>query len=257
MYSSRIDTAVPAFVRCHIDDYLVAPNRKMIAIVSNRMLMVVGNDLQVRRVVPVDSIYRDPKPIGSMFFRDGEYQWSRDSKSLYLIKDQFYDSKGSQLYSVRAELCRYDLDTGKLFSVLRTFPAYRYFFGKNSAVYFSVPTDKGDLQLRCFDGNSVRDVGAVNAGAIPLQDLSTGFLESPFFSFSNVEFSELYWRGAKLAADKDGQAERLVIGDKAFLVLTKGEGFKGSFYCSDLRHSTFLPGMRYSCSTYSGGILVN
>jgi hypothetical protein len=194
----------------------------MMAAVSKGILLIVGENSQVRRVAPVDSIYREPKPIGRMFFRDDDFQWSRDSESLYVIKDQFYESKGSQLYSSRAELYRYEIETGKLLPVLKPFPAYSYFFGLNFGVYFSVPTEKGDLRLRSFDGQSVRDVGPVNAWAIPTEELASGFVESPFFSFSSRAFNELYARGADLVMDRHGGAEKLVIGGKTshFIVQT-------------------------------------
>jgi hypothetical protein len=36
--------------------------------------------------------------------------------------------------------------------VLKPFPAYSYFLGRDARIYFSMPTEKGDLQLKYFDG---------------------------------------------------------------------------------------------------------
>jgi hypothetical protein len=42
--------------------------------------------------------------------------------------------------------------------VLRPFPAYNYFFGQKSGIYFSVPTDSKDLRFKYFDGNRVTGI---------------------------------------------------------------------------------------------------
>ncbi len=148
-------------------------------------------------------------------------------------------------------------------AVLKPFPAHSYFFGRNDALYFSVPTEKGDLRLRCFDGQSIRDVGVVNASLISIEDLAVGFVESPFFSFSHVHFRALYSRGADLVTDEKRGVEKLILAGRTMLELTKGQDFKGSFYCSDLPHSTFLPGGRYLlfsvpyCGNYKGQLLID
>jgi hypothetical protein len=102
---------------------------------------------EIRQVTRVDSIYRDPKPIGQNFFRDDDFQWSKDSKNLYLVKDEYHESKGSQLFSSKGELWTYVVETASLQPVLKPFPAYSYFLGLNSGIYFSIPTDSGDLKL--------------------------------------------------------------------------------------------------------------
>ena len=131
---------IPALVHAPIKNFLVSPDNTKIAVVANGLLVVVAHEEPViRKVASVDSIYKDPKPIGRQFFRDNDFQWSKDSKYIYLIKDEYYDSKGSQLYSERGELWRYDLQSGILQLVLKPFPAYTYFFGNKSGIYFSVP----------------------------------------------------------------------------------------------------------------------
>ena len=62
----------------------MSPDGAEIAVVANGVLTVVGRDgTLVREVAHVDSIYREPKPIGQHFYRDYDFQWTRDSKSLY------------------------------------------------------------------------------------------------------------------------------------------------------------------------------
>src|SRR5258708_31034336 len=148
-----------------IEYFLVSPDSGKIAeVASGKLFVVIRTPLTVRQVVSVDSIFREQKPLGRQFFRDFEMQWSRDSKALYLVKDEFYETKGAQLFSDKAELWRYDVDTRQLQMVLKPFPAGDFFFGQKSGIYFSAATASGDLQLRYFDGERTRDV-ATSEGA--------------------------------------------------------------------------------------------
>jgi hypothetical protein len=215
-------------------------------------------------VAHVDSIYREPKPIGQHFYRDDYFQWTKDSKSLYLIGDEYYESKGSQLFSGKAELWRFDVETGSMQRVLSPFPAYNYFLGRAPGIYFSVPTKSGDLQLKYFDGKDIRDVGTPNA-QIPMSELSRGVIESPFFSFSIIDYQNvvLPTEGVALVDDQRGRLQRLVIRKKPYLALTQGEGLKGPYYCSEMLRSVFLPGDRYFlfnanyCANYNGQLLID
>jgi hypothetical protein len=167
-YSNQLDPQSPTLMRGQIKNFLVSPDNKRIAVVADGLLKVVSyEDATIRQVTHVDSVYREPKPIGQDFFRDDDFQWSKDSKDLYLIRDQYYESKGSQLFSSKGELWKYSVDTGRLRLVLKPFPSYSYFLGLESGIYFSAPTDQGDLQLKYYDGNRVADIGAPNEASIP------------------------------------------------------------------------------------------
>src|SRR6185437_2286894 len=96
-YADEIDPQSPTLLRGEVRNFLVAPDNKKIAVVANGKLFVVGVDYPAREITTVDSIYREPKPIGTQFFRDDDFQWSEDSTTLYLIRDEYYTSKGSQL----------------------------------------------------------------------------------------------------------------------------------------------------------------
>jgi hypothetical protein len=66
-----------------IKNFLVSPDGSMIAVVANgRLSIVTAENPTVREVTPVDSIYREPKPMGQGFYRDDDFQWSQDSKTL-------------------------------------------------------------------------------------------------------------------------------------------------------------------------------
>jgi hypothetical protein len=258
-YSDEITSATPTILRGHITDFLLSPDKKRIAAVANRVLYVVSPGESVKEITHVDSIYREPKPIGQSFFRDQEFQWSKDSNSLYLIKDEFYNFKGSQLYSEKGELWRYDVPSGKLTPVLKPFPAYDYFLGKRG-IYFSVPTEKGDLRLRYFDGDKVTDIGDVNAYDIPGSSLMPG--DSAFFSFSARDNNPLFSTGASLKVAQEKGPQELLIGNKAYLSFTPGQNLKGPFYCSNFYNSVFLPGGRYfllntECGNFDGQLLID
>jgi hypothetical protein len=256
----------PTLLRGEITNFLVSPDGAEIAVVADGSLTVVGRDgTLVRQVAHVDSIYREPKPIGQHFYRDDDFQWTRDSKSLYLIRDEYYESRGSQLFSDKGELWRYDVDTGSMRRVLSPFPAYNYFFGRGSGIYFSVPTKSGDLQLKYFDGKDIRAVGTSDAYQIPTSELSRGVVESPFFSFSIIDYRDVVLpaKGVALVDDQTGRLQRLVIRNKPYLTLTQGEGLKGPYYCSEMLRSLFLPGDRYflfnarDCGNYDGQLLID
>lgn len=261
MYSNQITPEAPPLLRGQIRNFLVSPDSKRIAVVTNGSLQIVSANM-THEVVPVNSIYRDPKPIGEHFFRDSDFQWSGDSRSLYLIKDEYYRSNGSQLFSKKGELWKYEIETGNLELVLKPFPAFKYFLGQNAGIYFSVPVS-GDLQLRYFDGDRVRDIDKPNAKGIPISQLFADRLNTIFFSFSlhDYERAVLPKNGVRLVAEKGGPQE-LVIRKKAFLALTLGEGFKGPYYGSEMLRSVFLPGERYFlfnvyCGNHDGQLLID
>jgi hypothetical protein len=263
-YSDRIDPQAPTLMHAHINNFLVSPDNKKIAVVANGQLAVVTESI-VRQVTAVDSIYREPKPIGVQFVRDDDFQWSNNSKVIYLIRDEYYKSQGSQLFSSKGELWKYDIESGSLQLVLKPFQAYSYFFGLNSGIYFSTPTDRGDLQLRYFDGNSVTDIDGPNAGDIRPEKLARNFAESPFYSFSIIDYERAV-RSSKavdLVIDGNDGLQKLMIRDMSSLALTQGKDFKGPYHCSEMLRSVFLPGDRYFvfnvpyCGNYKGQLLID
>lgn len=277
-YSDRIDPKAPTLFRGQVGNFLVSPDNKKIAFVANGQLVAVGAEAGLWQMTAVDSGFREPKPVGVQFFRDDDFQWSIDSNVLYLKRDEYHQLQEppfkDQLWKYdlvsRQELWKYDLGARTLRLVLKPFPATKYFFGKGDGIYFSVPTDSGDLQLRYFDGKHIRDIAEPGASNIPTGRLSPDFLESPFASFSIVDYERnlLPSKGVELVADRDsGQPvgpERLLIRGHSYLALTQGTGWLGKrYYCSELLGSVFLPGDRYfllnlpNCGNYQGQILID
>ena len=141
-HADRIDPKLPALYRGEIRNFLVSPDKRKIAITGgNRMVIVSWDETPEQQVTPVNSIdfgdrLKKPKPFGNTFFRDQDFQWSKDLTTLYLIQDKYYDSKSSQLFSKEGELWKYDLKTGNLTMILKPFPAYNYFFDAENTITF-------------------------------------------------------------------------------------------------------------------------
>lgn len=262
-YSDQIDPQAPTLMRGQIKNFLVSPDNKKIAVVTNGHLVVVGTKSILRQITAVDSIYREPKPLGGEFFRDDDFQWTKDSKALYLIRDEYYSSQGSQLFSSKGELWKYDIESGSLQVVLKPFQAFSYFFGLKSGIYFSTPTETGSLQLRYFDGKSITAIDEPDGNDIRTGKLSRKFVDAPFYSFSIIDYESgvLSFKGAALVVDGNSGLQSLVIKGKPYLAVSQGKGFKGPFYCSEMLRSVFLPGDKYFlfnvpyCGNYEGQLL--
>jgi hypothetical protein len=217
--SDEIDPQAPTLLHGPITDFLVSPDSMKMAVVVDHQLVIVGTKIsEVRKVGPADSIYRDRPPIGLHFIRDDNFQWSKDSKYLYFIKDEFYHSNGSQLFSEKGQLWRYDLLSGSIQLILQPFPAFNYFFGREGGIYFSAPTYEGDMQLEYFDGKDVKHVGPPN-GVIQLDHLAASGPEAPFFSFSIIDYqhSVLPVKHVTLNINRERKIEDLEIGDRVYL----------------------------------------
>jgi hypothetical protein len=245
--------------------FLVSPDSgKIAAVASGKLFVVIRTPLTIRQVVSVDSIFREQKPLGRQFFRDFEMQWSRDSKTLYLIKDEFYETKGAQLFSDKAELWRYDVNTQQLAMVLKPFPAGDFFLGQ-TGIYFSAATPSGDLQLKYFDSEHTRDVIASDGADISVGQLNPKLHESPFSSFDSIRWrnsGHYVPRQLSIVIDEANGLEKLEVGNSAYLVFTRGEGLKGSYYCDQAQQGDSLPGDRYFvfstyCDNFEGEMLLD
>jgi hypothetical protein len=265
-YSDSIDPVMPTLMHGSITNFLVSPDGHRIAVVAKGQLQIVDALAQgdpVQKVAPVDSISRDPKPIGQAFYRDDNFQWSKDAKSLYLIKDEYYETEGSQQYSDKGELWRFDVATGTLQMVLKPFRAYSYFLGEKGGVYFSTPNAKGDLQLEYYDGKRVIDCG--NGNGWEIVALPNKHAEWPFFSFSTFDYRDraLADKGVVLVDAALGNSASLQVHGKTILTLTEGGTSERGYYCADMLGSVFLPGDRYfllnmdNCANYNGQLLID
>jgi hypothetical protein len=258
-YSDQIDPHSPTLTRGPISNFLVSPDGNRIAVVIRKKLLIVSADSVLGEVGDADSIYRSAKPVGHRFIHDRDFQWSRDSKSLYLIQDEFYHSRGSQLFSPKGELWRYDLDSKSLQLILKPFAASSYFFGQNSGIYYSEPTGRGDLQLKFFNGSDSTNIGTPDSR--DMVDLFERRGEEPFYAFSIDDYVDALPSLNVRRVDGNG-VEDLFINGKKYLSVTQGYNWMSGYsYCPELLRSVFLSGDRFFllnlpfCGNYKGQLL--
>jgi len=257
-YSDALDFSAKTLFKGQLDRVFVSPDNQKALIVSNERLWIVTREGAVSKIVRVSGIHKKPKPIGTSFFRDDDYQWSKDSKSFFLIKDTYYSSIGSQLYSEYGILYRYTLQNGVLEKILEPFKAYHYFFDDLGNIYFSTPNN-GDLLLKKFDGNKFTILA--KASRNNRKEIK---LESPFFfSFNNLRTYEknVSNKGFRTRLDIDSDEMQVIVNDKVMLQFSKGNGLKGTYYGFNSFRSMFLPGDKYfllnvATANHGGQILI-
>ncbi len=243
-YSDQIESKAPTILQGRIKNFLVSPDSKRMAVVvGGQMRIINGETGEVREVLPVRSSYENPIPTGVSFFRDNHFQWSRDSKTLYLIKDEYYKSGKTGLhdaaFSEKGELWKYEVETGTLQLVFKPFRSTNYFFGENSGVYFSVPNAEGNLQLMKLDGTLTREVDKPNARDISDNTIQPDRREAVFYSFSTWDYEKdiLPSKGVSVISKK-GQPQELVIGGRSVLRVKGGD-------LRRLKYAAFLPGDKF------------
>ncbi len=219
-------------------------------------MVVSGDGISNHSITAVSSIYREPKPVGEQFVRDDGFQWSSDSRLLYYVRDEYYASKGSQLFSQKGELWLFDTTTLQSKQVIKPFRAQKFFLGAAGSVYFSEPDEKGSLVPKYFDGSKVH----VIAEAVPIADDRSAF----FYSFALQDYERGVLRERKVALErKSDGTQRLTLNGREALAVTRGKGFKGPYHCiNGLLRSVFLPGDRYfltnvHCGNYQGQLLID
>lgn len=173
-------------------------------------------------------------------------------------------SGSSQLFSEYGQLWKYDIETGAFRLVVKPFAAHNYFFGSNAGIYFSVPDGTGNLQLKYFDGQSVRDVAKPGHGEIALDRLLPDTRKSLFFSFSIIDYWDAILPRKEVGSvRKADDIQELIIRNRSMLAIKSGQSFKGPFFCSNMLRSVFLPGDRYFlfnveyCGNYQGQLLID
>jgi hypothetical protein len=268
-YSDQIDPHAPTLLHGRVSSFLVSPDGLSIAVVVSRRLMIVkagsSRREQILRVAPVDSIYKTFRPLGRQFFRDDEFQWSRDSRFLYLVKDEYYRSKGSQLFSRKGELWRYDTESGQRRAIFKPFPASNYFFGPGSLIYFSVPTKSGSLKLKYSDGKQTGTIGTDGSSTVLLGTVKSGLNGFAFYSFSILDYNKavLPSMGIRFDSESEPGIMELQVKGKTLLRFTQGKGWDGYYFCVESLRSAFLPGNRFLllntpfCSNFNGQLLID
>ena len=262
-YSESINPEADTLVNGNLGSVVPSPNNQFAAVIVDSKLVVISRDGDDRHeVAAVDSIWPKPGPIGKVFYRDDGFQWSRDSKTLYFIRDEFYKSQGSQLFSDKGELWAFDVHSKQLRQILTPFPAHDFFLGKNGNIYFSVPNEDGDLVLHAYNGSSVVDLEVVNNEVVEPDALWPGTKEELFYTFSMARYEQLFLESKGVFLVKSNDIQSLIINDIPVLRMTLGKGPKGSFYALSMLGGAFLPGDRYllikvHAGNYDGKLLID
>lgn len=226
-----------------------SPDGTKAMVVSGGVLWIVTTDsTPPRRVMDVADLYVTKKPIGKQFFRSSELQWSSDSSKIYLIKDEYYASKGSQLFSSHGELYEYNLPSGELRRLLSPFRAYRYFLVDDTGIFFSEPNDQGDVILKAHLGDAVAVVDSISRDGFTVGNKSMPFASKPFYTFSIHEYAQDILRSLGVILKVEGENDRvahLLIGGRKMISVREGRGLKGPCFGYQSLRSVFLPGNRY------------
>src|SRR5690606_20969302 len=152
------------------------------------LYLIDGPAAVTTKIVPVASLHPKQKPIGTAFFRDTGFQWSPDSQRFYLIKDEYYDTLGSQLFSKKGELYTYDIADHELVKVLAPFQGAKVAFGPNGRIIYAQPTPTGDLELKSFDGTKLQDVRLMNDRSLWIQGHAEPLHAPLFYTFRWTEY---------------------------------------------------------------------
>lgn len=256
-FGDTIDSAATTLLEGEMHHVVVAPdNKSALVVVNDTLFLVAADGSGSRSLTPVGSIYGQNKPVMVRFTRDDGFQWSRDSKRVYAIRDVYSSASGSPSFSEKGELWVVELATDKPARVLAPFRAHDYALGANDGVYFTEPTGDGDLMLKHFDGDTVRELGRNQ------KDYQLAGVDTPFYSFRFDEYDNVV-AARNVRLNRITDTEQVIINDKVILTTTRGKDvFRGKYYCSTLRESAFLPGHRFfllnpTCDNYSGSMLID
>jgi hypothetical protein len=242
---------------------LPSPDSSRVLVVSEDVLWILGNDGSLpTRITEVENLIMG-RPAGKKVFRYTEIQWAEDSSKFYLIKDETYNSRGSQLFSLHGELTEYDIATGQMRKVFAPFRAFRYFMAKGIGIFFGEANDKGDVILTVGQGDTSAVVTEISPKHFRANDKTTLFSAIPFYSFSLHEYASeiLPTKGISLEIEhQNPRIGHLSINGRRVISVSEGKGLKGPYLGFQSIHSGFLPGERYfmlnlSTGNFSGQLL--
>ncbi len=251
----------------------VSPDNKKIVFADGSDLYLIiadGAAVKLPMIVQPELSYEErkiwKKPIGQAFYRKDAIQWAPDSKSFYIIKDEYYDSKFPDQYcSKKGRLAKYDIAANKVTEVIKQFPACDYFFGLNRRIYYIESTVTGDLMLSCWWNNRTYLVTAVKDNKIYSLLGYGNVIDKPFYSF-RFPFIFAGSRGVHMvrSGTNGDVASFYVDADESHgptLVIQSGQGLKGPTF-GLMISCDHLPGDRYlllgvNSSSFDGNLLID
>lgn len=260
-FSDHIDLKSPTLLVGDIREVVPSPDGAHALVVANDTLhLVAANGSLRKRLLSTSSIHREPKPLGQQFIRDQDFKWSTDSRYIYFIRDEYYESRGSQLFSEKGELWEYDLASRESRKLVAPFRAFEYAVTEKGEVYFVVPNDTGYMMYMLFDDRDTREL------RVQRRNEPTDFtsVAPPGTKFRTVEDTTASRKRISATLEQrrgpDGILE-LLANDRVVIASTRGESIKGPYNCVT-GSGTFLPGNRYTivrtyCENHSGNVLID
>lgn len=129
--SKAIDPHARTLFSCEkIWEAFVSPDNRMILLIcggrpEDGMLWLVSFDGGIRRkVVEVKDIDKKRSTPGEYFIKGDGIQWSPDSQSFYVIRDQYSSEGRHTLTPLNGSLLRYDVGQERFEEVIQKFPSY-------------------------------------------------------------------------------------------------------------------------------------
>ena len=262
-YSDFVDDQSKSLLQGPVEAVVPSPDGLMAAVVmEGRLLVVDGSGDYLHEVAPVSTYAPDTKPMGKEYFRDQGFQWSPDSKSLYLIRDEYYDSGMAQLFSDKGQLWKFEVDNKLLTEVISPFRTFDYFLGSSGRVYFPLIEDGKNLVFQVFDGGMVKSLGLKNDELVDLRSLFPGESEEVYYTFTKFEYGLFVVRSLGASLVKKDRIESLYLNGVEVFKSSEGQSSKGPYYAARLTDGAFLPGNQYlvvnvSSENYTGQLLVD
>lgn len=238
-----------------IQQVYASPDNQKALVVSDGELFLISASGELKELITkVDSLHQEPKPLGKVYYRDDSIQWAPDSHSFYLIKDQFYETQGIQLFSTKARLVNYNLQSKQFTEVIHPFPAYEYFLSNDGKrIFFMESVASGDLELTSWYQRTTEAVEVVDKEQFVWRIGEKEIKIEPFYAFDRPDYDVSHNAIDNISMryiDLDQFIQGIYHLDKGqeklLIRIKEGLSGKGHYSGINLIHKNlFLPGKRY------------
>jgi len=260
--SNTIDPHAKTLFSCNkIREAFVSPDNRMILLICGERgkdgtLWLVSDDgIVIRKITTVKDMDKKEKIPGEYFIRDDRIQSSPDSRSFYVIRDQYSSGTRHTLTPMTGSLLRYDISYGYFEVAIPVFTSHHYFFGQDDRIYYRVWDSRHSKEeLRCRQkGRECNRSYITNEREI-------------FYSFSSLEYKDYILPLQGTYLDDHPSITRIYYESEKVLHLLLtvkwGHNFKGGFNGIETLRSVFLPGERYlplkiTSKQFSGFLLID
>lgn len=239
----------------------VSPDSRHVLINAEGTLYLISSTGEKTKIVDnVRYFEPDRKKIGMIFWRNDPIEWSPSATKVLLMKDVYHRAVGSQLFSDKASLYMYDLQTGALTEVLSSCPASDFYWSiDEKSIFYRVPTTGGHIKLEKYElatgnkelvGISSSNSKKPNAEIFVNFNRSFNHMGDRFIGYyldinqqKMLRFNNQDKVGAMFVSE-NGSEKKLLEYRMGFIAL---KGFYSDIF-TNLFISYFLPGGRYFVS---------